>query len=48
MFFLYPQHAQASNTTPSTTQDDEDGLGTLPGNYFSFLQNPGYFLTLYF
>lgn len=28
--FLYPQHAQQSNTTQAPTQDDEDGLGPLP------------------
>ncbi len=31
--FLYPQHAQQSNTTQAPTQDDEDGLGALPDGW---------------
>jgi NEDD4-like E3 ubiquitin-protein ligase WWP1 len=31
--FLYPQHAQASNTTQAPTQDDDDGLGALPDGW---------------
>lgn len=31
--FLYPQHAQASNTTQAPVQDDDDGLGTLPDGW---------------
>lgn len=31
--FLYPQHAQASNTTQAPVQDEEDGLGKLPDGW---------------
>lgn len=31
--FLYPQHAQQSNTTQAPVQDDEDGLGPLPDGW---------------
>ncbi|CRL01599.1 CLUMA_CG014414, isoform A [Clunio marinus] len=31
--FLYPQHAQASNTTQAPAQDDDDGLGPLPDGW---------------
>lgn len=31
--FLYPQHAQQSNTTQAPVQDDEDGLGALPDGW---------------
>lgn len=31
--FLYPQHAQQSNTTQAPVQDDDDGLGALPDGW---------------
>lgn len=31
--FLYPQHAQQSNTTQAPVQDEEDGLGALPDGW---------------
>lgn len=31
--FLYPQHAQASNTTQGSTTEDEDALGALPDGW---------------
>ena len=31
--FLYPQHAQASNTTQAPAQDEDDGLGALPDGW---------------
>jgi NEDD4-like E3 ubiquitin-protein ligase WWP1 len=31
--FLYPQHAQQSNTTQAPAQDDDDGLGPLPDGW---------------
>lgn len=36
--FLYPQHAQQSNTTQASTQDDDDGLGPLPDGWEKRLQ----------
>lgn len=31
--FLYPQHAQSSNSTQAPVQDEEDGMGALPDGW---------------